>query len=144
MRTYVAKLVAVLMPLVALIPVIAAGQTLDLSDSGRKLDGIAALVNDGVVLTSELNDQTMLIIQRLRAEGTPLPPPEVLQQQILENLIVSQIQLQRAQREGIVISDEMLNRALSDIARRNGTTLTELPELLAASNIRQGPVQHLV
>ena len=56
-------------------------------------------------------------------------------QQVLENLVVNQIQLQRAQREGIVIPDEMLNRALSDIARRNGTTLSELPALLAADGM---------
>jgi peptidyl-prolyl cis-trans isomerase SurA len=117
---------------------VAQSQNLELSDSGMRLDGIAALVNDGVVLDSELQDQTMLIVQRLRAEGTPLPPQDVLVQQVLENLVVSQIQLQRAEREGIVVPDEILNRALSDIARRNGTTLTELPALLAADGMDYG------
>jgi peptidyl-prolyl cis-trans isomerase SurA len=117
---------------------VAQSQNLELSDSGMRLDGIAALVNDGVVLDSELQDQTMLIVQRLRAEGTPLPPQDVLLQQVLENLVVSQIQLQRAEREGIVVPDEILNRALSDIARRNGTTLTELPALLAADGMDYG------
>jgi peptidyl-prolyl cis-trans isomerase SurA len=110
-------------------------QTLDLSDTGVQLDSIVALVNDGVVLTSELNDQTAMIIQRLRAEGTQLPPQDILRQQILESLIVGQIQLQRAEREGITVPDEILNRALSDIARRNGTTLGQLPELLAADGV---------
>jgi len=110
-------------------------QTLDLSDTGVQLDSIVALVNDGVVLTSELNDQTSMIVQRLRAEGTQLPPQDILRQQILESLIVGQIQLQRAEREGITVPDEILNRALSDIARRNGTTLGQLPELLAADGV---------
>ncbi len=110
-------------------------QNLELSDTGERLDGIAALVNDGVVLISELQTQTNMIVQRLRAEGTQLPPQDVLIQQVLENLIVGEIQLQRAAREGIVIPDEVLNRALSDIARRNNTTLRQLPELLAADGI---------
>ena len=110
-------------------------QTQELSDTGIKIDGIAAVVNDGVVLLSELEEQTQLIVQRLQAENTPLPPQDVLSQQILERLVVMRIQLQRAQREGITIPDEMLNRALSDIARRNGTTLAELPALLAADGV---------
>lgn len=107
------------------------GQNLELSATGQKLDGIAALVNDGVVLISELQEQTAMITARLREEGTQLPPEDILAQQILESLIVNRIQLQRARREGITVPDEMLNRALSDIARRNGTTLGQLPELLA-------------
>jgi peptidyl-prolyl cis-trans isomerase SurA len=109
----------------------ALGQNLELSDTGQKLDGIAALVNDGVVLISELQEQTAMITARLREEGTPLPPEDILTQQILESLIVNRIQLQHARREGITVPDEMLNRALADIARRNGTTLSQLPELLA-------------
>jgi peptidyl-prolyl cis-trans isomerase SurA len=110
-------------------------QTLELSDTGVKIDGIAAVVNDGIVLQSELDAQTVLIVNRLRAENTPLPPMNILREQILERLVVTQIQLQRAERAGITISDEMLNRALSDIARRNGTTLTALPELLARDGV---------
>ena len=63
-------------------------QTLDLSDTGVQMESIVALVNDGVVLTSELEDQTAMIVQRLRAEGTQVPPQGILKQQILESLIV--------------------------------------------------------
>jgi peptidyl-prolyl cis-trans isomerase SurA len=49
--------------------------------------------------------------------------------------VVNQIQLQRAERAGITIPDEMLNRALADVARRNGTTLSGLPELLAQDGV---------
>jgi peptidyl-prolyl cis-trans isomerase SurA len=110
-------------------------QTLELSDTGIKLDGIAALVNDGVVLESELEAQTAMIVQRLRSEGTALPPADSLQKQVLDNLVLGQIQLQRAERDGITIPDEMLNRALADIAQRNNTTLSGMPELLAADGI---------
>jgi peptidyl-prolyl cis-trans isomerase SurA len=110
-------------------------QTLDLSDTGVLIDGIAAVVNDGIVLLSELDTQTVMIVQRLNADSTPLPPMDILRQQILENLVINEIQLQRAQRAGIVVSDEMLNRALADVAARNGTTLGELPGLLAQDGV---------
>jgi peptidyl-prolyl cis-trans isomerase SurA len=110
-------------------------QSLELSDTGVKIDGIAAVVNDGVVLQSELDEQTIMVVNRLRQENTPLPPMNILREQILESLVVTQIQLQRAERAGITIPDEMLNRALSEIARRNDTTLSALPELLANDGV---------
>jgi len=112
-----------------------AAQTLDLSDTGEFLDGIAAVVNDGIVLKSEVDTQTQLIAMRLREENTPLPPQDILQQQILERLIVTKLQLQRAERLGIQVPDETLNLALADIARRNNTTLSMLPNLLARDGI---------
>lgn len=110
-------------------------QTLDLSDTGVKIDGIAAVVNDGIVLLSELDEQTNMVVQRLQSANTPLPPMNVLREQILESLVIKEIQLQRARRGGITMPDEMLNRAMADIARRNGTTLSELPDLLAADGV---------
>jgi len=117
------------------LPLQAAAQNLDLSDSGVLVDGIAAVVNDGVVLLSELDEQTLLIVQRLRSENTELPPQEVLIPQILERLIMTELQLQDARMAGITVPDSMLNRALADVARRNGTTLGELPAMLAADGI---------
>lgn len=116
-------------------PVSAMAQNLDLSDTGVLLDGVAAVVNDGVVLLSELDEQTKLIVQRLREENTDLPPREVLIPQILERLVISELQLQRAAQGGITVPDSMLNRALADVARRNGTTLGQLPQLLAADGV---------
>lgn len=123
-----------LLLLAAIAPPLAA-QTLDLSDTGEFLDGIAAVVNDGIVMKSEVEAQTQLIVMRLQAEDTPLPPQDVLRQQILERLVVTKLQLQRAERLGIQVSDEMLNLALADIARRNNTTLSMLPQLLAQDGI---------
>ncbi len=117
------------------LPVSAMAQNLDLSDTGVLLDGVAAVVNDGVVLLSELDEQTKLIVQRLREENTDLPPREVLIPQILERLVISELQLQRAAQGGITVPDSMLNRALADVARRNGTTLGQLPQLLAADGV---------
>ena len=99
------------------------------------LDGIAAVVNDGVVLKSQLEIEIQRIIQRLESQDTQLPPMNTLATQVLERLVVNQIQLQRAQRLGIQISDETLNVALSNVAQRNNTSLSELPEMLASEGI---------
>jgi len=113
----------------------ALAQTRELSSSGVLLDRIAAVVNDGVVLVSRLDTQTDEVIQRLRQQKTELPPRNVLRRQILERLIVEEIQIQRADRIGIEVSEEMLNGALDDVAKRNGIAFPDLPQALAQQGI---------
>jgi peptidyl-prolyl cis-trans isomerase SurA len=113
----------------------ALAQTRDLAESGVLLDRIAAIVNDGVVLMSELDQQVAIISERLRAQNLELPPLNVLRRQVLERLVLQEIQMQRAERLGIRVSDEQLNQALEDVARRNGLTLSQLPSALAAQGI---------
>lgn len=106
-------------------------QDRELSARGVLLDGIAAVVNDGVVLKSELQTELDRIVARLRAQGTQIPPERTLVRQVLERLVMNEIQLQRAERLGIKVSDETLNNALANVAQRNNVTLADLPRLLA-------------
>lgn len=110
-------------------------QTRELSSSGELLDRIAAVVNEGVVLVSQLDMQTDEIIERLRRQNTELPPRNVLRRQILERLVVEEIQLQRADRIGIEVSEEMLNGALDDVAKRNQIPFPDLPRALAQQGV---------
>jgi peptidyl-prolyl cis-trans isomerase SurA len=110
-------------------------QTRDLATQGDLLDGIAAVVNDGVVLESELDGQVALVTERLRQEKLELPPENVLRRQVLDRLIMQQIQVQQAAHAGIKVSDEQLNDALQDVAQRNGMKLAQLPDALAAQGI---------
>lgn len=110
-------------------------QDRELSARGVLLDGVAAVVNDGAVLKSELQAEYGHIVQRLQAQGAKIPPERTLMRQVLERLVVRQIQLQRAERVGIQISDETLNNALASIARSNGVLLANLPRQLAAEGI---------
>jgi peptidyl-prolyl cis-trans isomerase SurA len=130
-----ARLASLLLSFVLLQPAVTQAQTRELSSSGQLLDRIAAIVNDGVVLTSELDEQTEEVIARLRQQNTELPPRNVLRRQILERLIMEEIQMQRAQRLGIQVSDEMLNGALADVAQRNGISFADLPRQLEAQGI---------
>ena len=106
-----------------------------LSEEGEFLDGIAAVVNDGVVLTSELDDELAGVRANIRAQGLRSPPSAVLQGQVLERLVLREIQLQRASRLGIEISDEQVNRALGFVARQNGVELSDLPDVLGEQGI---------
>jgi peptidyl-prolyl cis-trans isomerase SurA len=121
--------------LVALLPGLAPAQTRELSANGQLLDRIAAVVNDGIVLTSELDEQTEEVTARLRQQNTELPPRNVLRRQILERLVVEEIQIQRADKLGIQISDEMLNGALSDVAERNNISFADLPRELERQGV---------
>ena len=113
----------------------AVAQTRELSTNGELLDRIAAVVNDGVVLNSQLEEQTEEITARLRQQNTELPPRNVLRQQILERLVVEEIQVQRADKLGIQVSDEMLNGALDDVAKRNNISFADLPHALSQQGI---------
>ncbi len=114
---------------------LAAAQTRELDTKGEMLDRIAAIVNDGVVLDSDLETQLETVSERLRAQKLELPPQNILRQQVLERLVVQEIELQRAQHDGVKVTDETLNAALQDVARRNNLTLSQLPQALAAQGI---------
>ena len=109
----------------------------ELSETGEFLDGIAAIVNEGVVLKSQLRQQTAVIIERAGKQDPPmpLPPANVLREQLLERLIVTEIQLQRAQSIGLQISDQMFNQAIQRIADQNGMQFEDMPELLATDGV---------
>src|SRR5689334_2575671 len=110
-------------------------QTREASSSGELLDRVAATVNDGVVLTSELDEQMLMVAERLRSQKLDLPPQNVLRQQILDRLVLQELQMQRANRAGIKVSDETLNNALNDVAESNHIKLADLPNALASQGI---------
>lgn len=107
----------------------------ELSSTGEYLDGIVAIVDDGVVLRSQLAEQTASVISRAEAQNIPLPPAAELQDQLLERLIITEVQLQHAQRVGLRISDQMLNESIERIAAQNGVKFEDMPALLAAEGV---------
>jgi peptidyl-prolyl cis-trans isomerase SurA len=113
----------------------ASAQTREIQGNGELLDRVAAVVNDGVVLESEVDDQLATVKERLRSQGQQMPPDAVIRQQIVEHLIVEEVEMQHAERAGLKISDETLNNAMTDVAQRNGISLQQLPQALAAQGI---------
>ena len=114
---------------------LAHGQTRDIGGRGDLLDRIAVVVNDGVVLQSQIDAQIAVVARRLKEQGTPLPAASVLKQQITERLILQEIQLQRAQKLGLRVTDEALNNALRDVATQNKIEFSRLPDALASEGI---------
>ncbi|HEX3949144.1 MAG TPA: peptidylprolyl isomerase [Steroidobacteraceae bacterium] len=110
-------------------------QTRDISVHGELLDRIAAIVNDGLVLKSELDSQMESVQKRLMEQKVELPSQNVLQQQVLDRLILQEIELQRAKHVGLSISDEQLNGALQEIAARNKIPFDQLPTALGAQGV---------
>jgi peptidyl-prolyl cis-trans isomerase SurA len=94
------------------------------------LNQIVAVVNEDIILQSELDEARLEVIAQLQKKETDLPPPAVLKKQVLEKLIVERLQLQLAEQSGVNIDDATLNDRMRELARKNGITLTEFREVL--------------
>jgi len=114
---------------------VALAQTRDLSTQGTLLDRIAAVVNDGVVLESEVDAQIKEVTARLQAQNMALPADSVLRKQVLDRLILQRIELEQADHDGITISEDQLNSALEDVAKRNNIAFSDLPTALAQQGV---------
>ncbi|MCR8914682.1 molecular chaperone SurA [Marinobacter panjinensis] len=101
----------------------------------KLLDQVVAVVNDDVILQSELEARINTIVGRLSAQGTGLPPRDILEERVLEQLITESIQLQMADRAGMRISDNELNETMASIARRNDMTLAQFEQQLAQEGV---------
>ena len=75
------------------------------AQNANQIDSIVALVDDDVVLRSELDLAIKGIVDRIRQQGGDLPPQHLIEKQVLERLIIRRLQLQRALQTGIRISD---------------------------------------
>jgi len=93
--------------------------------SAQTLDAIVAIVEDDVILESELAKEVGTITQRIKASKTQMPPESILRKQVLEKMIIEKLQQQLAERAGITVSEEMLNNSAADIAQRNSMSLAE-------------------
>ncbi len=108
------------------------GSTPDSPDSSQRLplNRIVAIVNDGIVVSSELETALDSVIAQLREKNTPVPSRNVLIKQVLERLVVEKLQLQIAESNGMSIDDSTLNSELQQLARENNLTLSEFREVI--------------
>jgi len=94
------------------------------------LNRVVAIVNEDIIVSSELQQSISQVTRQLQAKQTELPPRAVLEKQVLERLIMEHLQLQLAERNGIRIDDTMLNNKLRELARENNMTLGEFRDIL--------------
>ncbi|MBN6149928.1 peptidylprolyl isomerase [Xanthomonas sp. AmX2] len=101
----------------------------------QPLDRIAAVVDEDVVLQSELDRAVRNVKGQYAGREAQLPPDNVLQRQVLERLVLVKLQVARANSTGIRVGDDELNRAIANIAQQNGTDVEGLGRKLAADGM---------
>lgn len=106
-----------------------------LAQEAQPLDRIAAVVDEDVILQSELQRAIANIKAQYAGRENQLPPEDVLSRQVLERLVLVKLQVARAQGSGIRVSDQELNQAMNAIAQQNGSNLDALRQRLAHDGI---------
>jgi peptidyl-prolyl cis-trans isomerase SurA len=106
--------------------------TLPVSAKIEVLDRVAIIVGEGVVLESQVNNMLENIKTRYQEQGAPMPPQEVMLEQVQERLIIEELQLQMGRQAGIRVGDGELNQAFENIAQSNGLSLERFIETLEA------------
>lgn len=100
------------------------------SASNEAIDSIVALVDEDVILRSELDLATAGIVDRIRSSGETMPPMNLLESQVLERLVVRELQIQRAMQTGIRVSDADIDQALVTLSQQNGMTLQQMRQVI--------------
>lgn len=100
------------------------------------VDRIVAVVNSEVITSSELAARTKVVTQQLEQQGTPLPPPEVLQKQVLERMIMDRLQIRLAKDTALRVDDLQLDRTVARVAENNKMSLTDFRRALERDGIR--------
>ncbi len=92
------------------------------------LDEIVAVVDENVIMRSELDRAVISIKKQIEASGNQVPPADILNMQVLERLIIQEIQIARAELVGIKVSDSEIDAALNNIASQNNVTLQQMQQ----------------
>jgi peptidyl-prolyl cis-trans isomerase SurA len=102
------------------------------AQNAEKIDSIVALIDDDIILRSELDIAIKGIVERIRQQGGDLPPQNLLEKQVLERLIIRRLQLLRAFQTGIRISDSEIDQSLLMLAEQNKLSLMQLRQVIEA------------
>ncbi len=96
----------------------------------EEIDSIVALVDQDVVMRSELDTAIKGIVERIRAQGGNHPPRDLLEKQVLERLVIRKLQLQRALQTGIRVSDADIDQAVTGLAQQNGLSVMQMRQVI--------------
>ena len=105
------------------------------AEGPQAADRIVAVVNDEVITYRELTSRMGVAEGQLKRQGTPLPPRDIFERQMLERMVVDRIQVQQAKETGLRIDDAQLDQALQRIASGNGLTLGQFRQALEKDGI---------
>ncbi|MDR5900885.1 MULTISPECIES: SurA N-terminal domain-containing protein [Halomonas] len=111
------------------------------SSQRQALDHIVAVVNEGAIMHSQLEERIAQVRSQMSAQQQELPPERVLREQILEQMILEEIQWQMAEESGLTVDDTELNRQVRGIAERNGMSLEQFADALEADGLTLASVR---
>lgn len=101
----------------------------------QTMDRVVAIVDDDVILFSELQVAVQRATANLRRSGRDVPAPEILRRQVFDQLVLESLQLQMADRAGARVSDAELNDAMERVARGNDMTLEQFSQSLSSDGV---------
>ncbi len=104
-------------------------------NQAQVIDQVIAIVDDDVVLSSEMTERLEQVKRNIEKSGQPAPPMDKIQRDLLDQLIVESIQRQMADRAGVRISDAQLNEAMNRIAAQNNMNLSQFRAALEADDM---------
>ena len=119
----------------AWLPLTAAAQLALPGDRDGDIDAIVALVDEDVILRSELDAAVANIAAQIQARGEQMPPMNLVERQVLENLIMTELQVQRALQTGIRISDAEIDQTLVRVAESNGITVQQMRQTIESQGL---------
>jgi peptidyl-prolyl cis-trans isomerase SurA len=94
------------------------------------IDRIVAVVNEDVITRLDLDERLRLATMQMKRQGTPPPPRDVMEKQMLDRLVADRVQLQLARETGLRVDDGELDRAIQQIAQENKVSLERLRAML--------------
>lgn len=100
-----------------------------------EVDSIVAVVDEDLVMRSELDRRIRQIVQQIKQKGAQLPPKEVVENQVLERLIVRRLQVNAAKTAGINVDDGIIARTLGNLAERNRMDLGQFRRAIEATGL---------
>ena len=118
------RLLQLLSPTVAL-GMLLLSTALPASAQVQVLDQVVAIVDDDIILASELQERVQGVRSTMEARGVEVPEDEILVRETLDRLILDSIQLQLANRYGVRIPDQQLDESMTRLAKQNGLTLEQ-------------------
>ena len=134
-KTRLAILAAALAAAVSLAPAASSAAQTSKGQNGQTVDSVVAVVNDDVITERELELRTDLITRRLQQQGAPVPPTDDLRVQVLNQMVLERVQLQRAKEDGIVVDDAQVQSTLQRLAQANNLSLDTYRQKLEAQGV---------
>ncbi|MGH8110968.1 MAG: peptidylprolyl isomerase, partial [Rhodanobacteraceae bacterium] len=105
------------------------------SNQVQPLDRIIAVVNDGVILQSQLNQTMATVTHQIDASGGKLPPQGILEKQVMQRLILNELMVQKAHDNGVSVSDDQVDNAVAGIAQQNKMTVPQIQAAMQQQGI---------